>query len=117
QSPFPSQGKVLVFNGKLRGQPALFAHIYGTRPVPTSYVLPFTIRKTGGEYGTLLSASLPNVTGEWGYVTGISLNLEPEFISASCPAPGGLPGIVFPLMRTSFSFEGGPTLTTTLNRS
>ncbi len=48
QSPFPSNGKVLAFNGKLGGRPAIFAHIYGTDPVPTSYVLPFFIRAPGG---------------------------------------------------------------------
>lgn len=117
QSPFPSQGKVLAFNGKLKGKPAIFAHIYGTRPVPTSYVLPFVIEKTKGTYGTELSTSLPNVTGEWGYVTGISLQLDRKVLSAGCPAPAGFTQAAFPLARTSFAFEGGPTLTSTLNRS
>ncbi len=42
QSPFPSEGKVLAFNGRLGGKPAILAHIYGTQPAPTSYrpVLP-----------------------------------------------------------------------------
>ncbi len=31
QSPFPSSGKVLAFNGRLHGKPAILAHIYGTR--------------------------------------------------------------------------------------
>ncbi len=117
QSPFPSEGKVLAFNGRLRGQPAIFAHIYGTEPVPTSYVLPFLIKATKGTYGTLLEASLPNVTGEWGYVTGVSLELQPRFASAACPAPKGFPGASFPLMRTSFGFGGGLQLKSTLNRS
>jgi len=117
QSPFPSEGKILAFNGKLNGKPAIFAHIYGTDPVPTSYVLPFLIVKGEGAYGTVLEASLPNVTGEWGYVTGVSLDLQPRFISASCPAPAGFPGAVFPLMRTSFGFNGGLKLTSVLNRS
>jgi hypothetical protein len=117
QSPFPSEGKVLAFNGRLRGQPAIFAHIYGTEPVPTSYVLPFLIKATKGAYGTLLEASLPNVTGEWGYVTGVSLDLQRRFASASCPAPAGFPGVSFPLMRTSFDFGGGLKLQSTLNRS
>jgi hypothetical protein len=117
QSPFPSKGKVLAFNGKFKGKPAIFAHIYGTRPVPTSYVLPFLIERTKGTYGTELSTSLPNVTGEWGYVTGISLNLDKKVLSAGCPAPSGFTKASFPLARTSFAFEGGPTLTSTLNRS
>jgi hypothetical protein len=116
QSPFPSRGKVLAFNGKLRGKPALFAHIYGTEPVPTSYVLPFSIEQAGGTYASTFVASLPAVTGEWGYVTGIALDFDRRFVSASCPAPSGFSGAVFPLMRTSFEFEGGPRITSTLNR-
>jgi len=117
QSPFPSKGRVLAFNGRLRGKPAILAHVYGTEPVPTSYVLPFSITSTAGTYGTLLEASLPAVTGEWGYVTGVSLELEPRFVSAACPAPAGFSGATFPLMRTSFGFAGGPRLDSTLNRS
>jgi hypothetical protein len=117
QSPFPSVGKVLAFNGKLNGAPALFAHIYGTEPVPTSYVLSFKIDKAKGTYGTVLKASLPQVTGEWGYVTGVSIDLDRGYASAGCPAPKGFPGVTFPLMRTRFGFEAGLTLTSTLNRS
>jgi len=126
QSPFPSEGKVLAFNGKLKGKPAIFAHIYGTKPVPTSYVLPFSITPTKGTYGTLLEASLPEITGEWGYVTGISLDLDRTFssggkkrsyLAAGCPAPRGFSKASFPLARTTFSFDGGLSLSSTLNRS
>jgi hypothetical protein len=118
QSPFPSLGKVLAFNGKLRGKPAIFAHIYGTKPVPTSYVLPFSVSsKPKGSFGTTLSASLPQVTGEWGYVTGISLSLQPKVLSAGCPAPKGSSKALFPLARTTFAFEGGLALSSTLNRT
>lgn len=116
QSPFPSQGKLLAFNGRLRGEPAIFAHIYGTDPVPTSYVLPFTIEASHGSYGSLLKASLPRVTGDWGYVTGVSLKLQPRFLSASCPAPKGFRTAPFPLLRTSFGFGGGVNVTQTLVR-
>lgn len=117
QSPFPSRGKVLVFNGKLKGHPALFAHVYGTEPVPTSYVLPFLIRRGRGPFGTVLEASLPRVTGQWGYVTGVSLNLNRGYLTAGCPAPSGFPGVVFPLMRTSFTFADGIDVSSTLDRS
>src|SRR5213592_2224329 len=46
QSPFPSNGKVLAFNGKFKGKPAILAHIYGTDPAPTSRVLPFVIKSS-----------------------------------------------------------------------
>jgi hypothetical protein len=125
QSPFPSNGKVLAFNGKLNGRPTIFAHIYGTEPVPTSYVLPFFVKSTSGTFGTILETSLPSVTGEWGYVTGLSMTLERSFsyrgkrrsfLSAGCPAPAGFDIAYFPLIRTSFGFEGGVRVTSTVNR-
>jgi hypothetical protein len=126
QSPFPSEGKVLAFNGVLRGRAAIFAHVYGTQPVPTSHVLALEIKRGKGTFATVLEASLPQVAGEWGYVTGLNLKLgrtysshgkRRSFLSAGCPAPKGFPGAIFPLVRSSFSFEGGRTLTATLNRS
>jgi hypothetical protein len=126
QSPFPSEGRLLAFNGLYRGRPALLAHIYGTKPVPTSYVLPFLIHNVDGTYGTVLEASLPEVTGNWGFVTGVSITLtrrymfrghRRSYLAAGCPAPKGLQLAAFPLLRTSFAFDGGLTLTTTLNRS
>jgi DNA-binding beta-propeller fold protein YncE len=126
QSPFPSSGKVLAFNGRLHGKPAILAHIYGTQPAPTSYVLPFSIRESRGTYGTVLETSLPHATGDWGYVTGLEMNLRRSFrfhgrqrsyLSAGCPAPAGFPGASFPLARTSFAFAGGMSLVSVLNRS
>lgn len=117
QSPFPSEGRLLAFNGRLRGRPAIFAHIYGTDPVPTSYVLPFEVRSSRGTYRTVFEASLPSVTGEWGYVTGVRLKLQSRFLSASCPAPKGFAVAAFPLLRTSFGFGGGLLLTSTLVRT
>jgi hypothetical protein len=126
QSPFPSAGKVLAFNGRLHGKPAILAHIYGTEPAPTSIVLPFLIKGTHGTYGTVLEASLPSATGSWGYVTGLNMTLRrlfnyrgrnESYLSAGCPAPAGFPSAVFPLARTSFEFAGGPTLVSILSRS
>jgi hypothetical protein len=118
QSPFPSEGKLLAFNGTIGGKPAIFAHIYGTKPLPTSYVFAFRVKRTKGTYGTILETSFPRATGEWGYVTGISLKLDrSRFLSAGCPVPGGFSKAVFPLMRTSFAFAGGLNLTSTLSRS
>jgi hypothetical protein len=120
QSPFPSKGKVLAFNGRLHGRPMIFAHIYGLRPVPTSYVLPFTISKIEGTYGTQLETSFPQVTGEWGYVTAISMNLNRRFsirgktrgyLNAGCPAPSGSTLASFPLSRATFVFDNGLTIT------
>jgi hypothetical protein len=118
QSPFPSKGRLLAFNGTIGGQPAIFAHIYGTNPLPTSYVFAFRVKEAKGTFGTILETSFPRATGDWGYVTGISLDLNKKsFIRAGCPAPKGFDKAVFPLVKTNFSFAGGLSLTNTLTRS
>lgn len=126
QSPFPSAGKVLAFNGKVDGRPAILAHIYGTQPAPTSTVLPFRLRDGRGTYGTTLEASLPQATGSWGYVTGLRMSLRRRFssngkarsyLSAGCPAPAGFASASFPLAKTSFAFAGDLNLDAVLNRT
>lgn len=104
----------------------VLAHVYGTDPIPTSFILPFMISRAKGAYGTTLSASLPNVGGKWGYVTGLSLNLGRSFsfhgkrrsyLSAGCPAPNGVLIVSFPFARASFGFAGGQNITSVLVRS
>jgi hypothetical protein len=115
QAPFPSTGKVLAFHGVHEGRPAILAHVYGTSPAPTSFTLPFVIGRAGGAFGDTLSATLPEVTSEWGYVTGLGLNLQRRYswagkarsyVVAGCPAPEGFPGAVFSLAKARFGFEG-----------
>jgi len=125
QSPFPSQGKIYAFNGEVLGHPVIFAHIYGTKPVPTSFVLPFVVRHSNGQYATTLVAYLPKVKANWGFITGISLNLNRSFrykgathhyLSASCPTPKGVKVAGFPFAKAEFVFVGN-TVSSTLNRS
>jgi hypothetical protein len=118
QSPFPSKGKLLAFNGVVGRRPAIFAHVYGTQPLATSYVFAFKVRHRKGTFGTVLEASFPRATGDWGYITGISLKLDKtRFMEAGCPAPTGFSKIVFPLVKTSFDFAGGLDIQSTLTRS
>ncbi len=127
QAPFPSAGKVYAFNSTLHGRPAILAHVFGTDPVPTSFTLPFELKPAkGGTYGTVLQASLPAVTGNSSYITGLSLTLGRSFtsngkkrsyLSAGCPAPQGFPGATFAFAKASFAFAGKQALTSTLTRS
>ena len=71
QAPFPSNGKVYAFNSGLHGKPVILAHVYGTEPAPTSYTLPFMIESAKVTFGTVLTASLPDVTANSGYITGL----------------------------------------------
>jgi hypothetical protein len=117
QSPFPSKGKLLAFNGTIGRKPAIFAHVYGTEPLSTSYVFAFKVTRQKGTFGTLLAASFPKATGDWGYITGISLKLNKKFLRAGCPAPKGFNKVVFPLVKTAFDFAEGLRLQNTLTRS
>jgi len=124
QAPFPSDGKLYAFNGVVDGRPAILAHVYGETPVPTSFTLVFELRPGKGTFGTLLRASLPEVTGDSGYITGISLNLAKtvrrggkvrSYLSASCPAPKGFTRAVFPFAKTTLDF-GNRKVDSTLTR-
>jgi hypothetical protein len=126
QSPFPSDGKLVAFNGVQGGKPVIFAHVYGTEPIPTSFTLPLKISRAKGRFGTVLTAALPRVTSSVAFVTGISLNLHRAFhyrgerhsyLSAGCPAPDGFPGVLYPLAKASFSFANGQTLSSKAVRS
>lgn len=126
QAPFPSVGRVFAFNGRYQGAPAILAHVYGTQPVPTSFTLAFKLRPTHGTYGTVLTASLPQVTSQWGYVTGIKITLgrmyrshgtTRSYLTGSCPAPPGLSVVPFPLASGSYSFTGKKSVHVTVRRS
>lgn len=126
QSPFPARGQVIAFNGRYRGRPAILAHVYGTVPVPTSFTLPFAIKRSGGTFGTVLVASLPRAAAGSGYVTGLKLDLGRTFrlhgishsyLTAGCPAPSGFGAATFPLTRAILSFGGGPRIATTVDRT
>jgi hypothetical protein len=79
-----------------------------------------------GDYGTTLTANLTNALGNKRNLTGIEMTLSRRyfsrgqshsFVSAACPAPKGFSSVNFPLARTTFSFAGGETLKSTLNRT
>lgn len=126
QTPFPSRGRVIAFNGTLHGRRVIYAHIYGKTPLPQSQVLAFELGRVSGTYRTTLTAELPQVAAEWGYVSGVTLTLgrsftykgrTRSFLSAGCPAPRDFPGATFVFARASFGFEDGRTLSSTLTRS
>jgi DNA-binding beta-propeller fold protein YncE len=122
QAPFPSTGKVYAFNGRWHGRAAVLAHVYGTQPLPVSYTIPFELVPQRGTYGTLLRASLPQVTGNSGYITGLSLTFGQRsrargYVTAGCPAPPGFNIATFPFARVDFDFAGGRRVGSSLVRS
>jgi hypothetical protein len=127
QRPYHTTGRLLVFNGRLHGQPALLAQIYTSQPFPSSFVVPFTIRHIdGGRYGTELSAQLSQSLGEWGFVNRIKMTIgrsaeasgsERSYLNAACPAPGKSKTTAFPLALATFGFAGGQSLSATVSKS
>jgi DNA-binding beta-propeller fold protein YncE len=124
QEPYPTGGRLLVFNSVKGGKPVLLGHIYSPRPFATSFVIVFSVQKLGrGAYGTAFNSLLPKAMDAWGRLSSLEMTLSRRFthrgrahsyISAGCPAPRGLRRAVFALARTSFSFAGGARLTSVL---
>lgn len=125
QEPYPTSGRLLLFNGIYEHKHALLGQIYSAHPFANSFVIPFVIHDNGkGTYGLSLNAKLPRALTSWGRVTGLELKLDRNysfagkrrsFISASCPAPKGFPEVLFTLARTSFHFADSRTLTQTIS--
>ncbi len=125
-SAFPAQGEMLAFNGRSGGRRALLMHFYISTPTQATLVIPFKIsHRRSGEFGTVLSARIPLLAGNQGYVTDIGLTIGRRFkydgsrhslISAACAAPAGFPGVAFEFAKGSFYFAGGKKLTTSLTR-
>lgn len=124
QEPYPTQGKLLVFNSTKGGKPVLYGHIYSPHPFATSFVIIFKVSQLKkGTYGVVLDAPLPKAMKSWGRLTGLEMTLDRRFnykgqshsyISSGCPAPKGTGLVAFPIARTSFAFAGGKTLSSVL---
>jgi hypothetical protein len=122
----PVHGRLLAFNGRSDGRPEVLLHLYVSSPTQVTLVVPFTVaRKSAGPFGTVLTAQIPKIAGELGYVTDIALEIGRRYrfqgqprslLSASCAAPAGFPGAIFNFAKGSFSFANGQRLTTTLTR-
>jgi hypothetical protein len=127
QEPYPTKGRLLVFNSRQGRKPVLYGHIYSAKPFATSFVIVFKVQKLRkGTYGISLNAPLPKAMDSWGRLTGLKMTLSRRyrykgrrhsFISSGCPAPKGFTRAVFPLARSSFSFSDGKKLTSTFTGS
>jgi hypothetical protein len=126
REPFPVNGQMLAFNGRAHGKPAILLHIHGTNPVDITVVLAFTIQHPAyGKFGTVLTAKVPRLASDLGYVSNVSLVFNRQyryrgrqysFLSARCAAPAGFPGAIFSFTRGTFTFAGGTQIFTTLTR-
>jgi hypothetical protein len=126
QGAFASNGKLLAFNGKVGGKPAVLAQVASGAPLPLTYVIQFVIKKSKGQFGNSLVATLPPIASSYGYISAFDLSLKRtytfkgkkrSFVSANCPAPKGFTVASFPFARSSFGFADGRILESTLERS
>jgi hypothetical protein len=127
QRPYPTRGRLLIFNGKVGNKPVIFAHIFTTQPFASSFVVTFVLKHISqGPYGTELSASLPQALGNWGFVDRIKLTLkrkyqyegrELSYFNAACPAPVGTKTASFPLATASFDFANKEQIAATVTKS
>jgi hypothetical protein len=127
QGAYGTHGRLLIFNGRQKGRPVIFTHIFTANPFFSSFVIPFTIqKKNNGAYGTKLSASLPQALGDWGYVDRIKLTLKRKYrwrgkrlsyFNAGCPAPEGSKRTVFPLALASFAFADGTDISAKVEKA
>lgn len=125
--PAPVHGRMLVFNGRSHGRSSFLLHVYASKPADVTIVLRFDVRHPKrGKFGTELSATIPKLASDLGYVTAVSLVFDRRyryrgrgysFLSARCAAPSGFPGAIFSFTRGTFSFAGGKRIVTTLTRN
>jgi hypothetical protein len=124
QERYETEGQLLLFNAEQHNKPVLYGQIYAAHPFASSFVIPFAVKRISkGPFGTLLFAKLPASLRSWGNLTGIQMRLSRRFgyqgeqrsyVSSGCPAPKGFGQVLFPLARTTFAFEGGTEMGTTL---
>jgi hypothetical protein len=127
QRPFGFEARAVAFNARAEdGRPEILAHLYTKSPIPLTFVLTFAVERIPGTYGTRLVAVVPKRTRRITHVTSFSLHLRRSYefggrrrsyLSAGCPAPEGFPAATFPLVRASYSFDGGTRLSSVLVRT
>ena len=119
QEPYPTKGRLLMFNGSRGNRQVLYGHLYAPRPFATSFLIAFSVRHSSGRFGTVLEATLPSSFDSWGRLRSLAIGLERSYrdhgrrrsvLSANCPLPPGLGRAAFSLARTTFVFSDAPSL-------
>jgi len=118
QRPFGASGPLLIFNGSKGNKQSLILHVYAHVPAPTTFVVPVTIKKAHGKYGTNAFIKVPTIVGGSGSVTSFKAKIgkrwtykgkKVSLLNASCPT-----GSLF--VHGDFSFVGGTKLQGTFSK-
>ena len=124
QPPFALRARLLAFNARIDGRPAVVVHGYAPHPA-TIAVLRFRIGRSEGGLGTRLIGRLPRALGPWPRVARFEMRLSRRFsyqgkprsyLRASCPLPPALTAGFFPLARVGFELAGGGRVAATIVR-
>ncbi len=135
QAPVTIEGRLSAFYDFGEGQPRILAQVRSTGALPLTYVIPFTIYKEPGVFGTVLSVEhmqfisgicAPRRTncfsqtytykGIYGHISKFELTLDRQFVhagkrtsvvSADCPAGGSLSSAIYPLVKVNLAYSGG----------
>jgi hypothetical protein len=138
QAPVTIEGRLLAFYDFGEGQPRLLAQVTSTGALPLTYVIPFTISRSRGIYGTILSVEQmrfiegicerghPNCfsqtytyKGIYGHISKFELTVDRQFVhagkrtsvvSADCPASGSSSSAVFPLVSVNLTYSAYPAM-------
>lgn len=123
QEPFEIHARLLAFNGRVDGRPAVLLHADAANP-PTVAVVPFVVRRGSG-HGTILVADLPSALGPWPHFAHFEITLSRRFryrgrprsyLSASCPTPLNLTAGIFSF-RSTYTLAGGREVAISIPRT
>ncbi len=125
QAPLSIDTRLLAFNARVDGQPAVIVHAFG-EGVPVAIVIRFLVEHRDSQLGTVLVARLPRALGPSPRLADFDLTLSRRFafqgrlhsyLSASCPIPRALTAGFFSLARAGLHLAGGGQIGTAITRS
>jgi hypothetical protein len=134
QAPVTIEGRLSAFYDLGEGQPRILAQVTSTGALPLTYVIPFTIEKPHGVFGTVLwvqhmqfikgkcarghsncFSQTYTYKGIYGHISKFELTLDRQFVhagkrtsvvSADCPANGSSSSAIFPLVKVDLAYSG-----------
>jgi hypothetical protein len=107
-----AKAKLLLFNAPQ----GILMHLYTTEPLKGTFLVPMTVHRGSGAFGTVLRARFPAIAAGYGYLTGFEMVIHRTFthrgkrrsyVVASCPAPSEFNRVAFELARVTYTFENG----------
>ena len=134
QAPVTIEGHLSAFYDLGEGQPRILAQVTSAGALPLTYVIPFTIEKPHGVFGTVLwvqhmqfiagkcarghsncFSQTYTYKGIYGHISKFELTLDQHFVhagkrtsvvSADCPAGGRSSSAIFPLVKVNLAYPG-----------